>query len=99
MKCGGGGWEKTKNASCSEPGDEMASSGEPRSLHLPGARLLYMRLAPGPMGRELWPPGEDATGYAFSHRHRVILHALCPIGNGFFQPSIIFALRLISSIA
>ena len=47
-----------------------------------------MRVAPGPMGRELWPPGEDATGYTFSHHHRVILHALCPIGNGLFQPGI-----------
>ena len=53
VKCGGGGWEKTKNASCSELGDEKASSGELRSLPLPGARLLYMRVAPGPRGREL----------------------------------------------
>ena len=48
-----------------------------------------MRLAPGPMGSELWPPGEDATGYTFFPPPPGMAHLLCPIGNGLFQPDIL----------
>ena len=70
----------------------MASFGVSHSRR---TRLLYIQVAPGPMCRELWPPGEDATGYTFFHHHRAILHALCPISNGLFQPGMFeFSLAL-----
>ena len=60
----GGGWEKTKNASCSELGDEKASGSELRGLQPSGGSIVVYalhRVAPRPIERVLWPPGVDAT--------------------------------------
>ena len=52
----GGGWEKTKNASCSELGDEKASGSELRGLQPSGGSIVVYvlhRVAPGPIERVL----------------------------------------------
>jgi len=65
---------KTKNASCSELGDENASCTEPGGLQLPGVQSPYMSWSYGPRGRTrrlrltcfLLPPGKTVRFAPFA---------------------------------
>jgi len=59
--------EKTKNASCSELGDENASCSELRGLQLPGVRWSYMcRWLPGPWVASYGPGARKRPAKPFS---------------------------------
>jgi len=80
-----GGWV-TKNASCSELGDEDASCSEHR-----GSQPLGVDRSICASGSQVRAVSYDlrATGGTLFRRPPLSSSELCPIGNGLFQPSIL----------